>query len=115
PAAGRVGDRAKIGEQLRLFPSAEIQFTSSAGDAMRLAQEAARNGFELVIAAGGDGTLNEVINGIAPFVQQLQVGLIPLGTGNDFARMLALPTTVEDCIEVLRAGLVRPIDLIRVT
>ena len=69
----------------------------------------------LIVAAGGDGTLNEVINGVAPHVDRVRVGLIPLGTGNDFARVLNLPTTIEDCLEIVRAGHTRAVDLIRVT
>jgi diacylglycerol kinase (ATP) len=80
-----------------------------------MAQDAVKNGCELIIAAGGDGTLNEVVNGVAPNADKLQVGLIPLGTGNDFAKMLSLPDSIEDCIDVVRAGKVRPIDLVRVT
>ena len=115
PGAGSVDDRGEIGAQLARFPAAEIQFTSGEGDAKKMARAAAENNYERVLAAGGDGTLNEVINGIADHADRLQVGLIPLGTGNDFARMLSLPEKIEDCIEALAAGRTRPIDLVRVT
>ncbi len=80
-----------------------------------MARAAAENNCELVVAAGGDGTFNEVINGLADHADRLQVGLIPLGTGNDFARMLSLPDKTEDCIEALLGGRTRAIDLVRVT
>ena len=115
PGAGNVDDLGAIRAQLERFPAAEICFTEGEGDAVRLAQEAAEGGFELILAAGGDGTLNQVINGLAPHADKLQVGLIPLGTGNDFARMLNLPTETEDCIDLLKEGHVRAIDLVRVT
>lgn len=115
PGAGSVDDRESIKKQLEQFPSAAIHFTEAAGDARRLAQEAVAGGCEVVIAAGGDGTLNEVINGVAPHVDAVQVGLVPLGTGNDFARMLELPDGVDNCIETLRSGKTRAIDLVRVT
>lgn len=115
PGAGSVEDREKIREQLQKFPSAEVCFTEKEGDATRMAMEAIARGCEIVIAAGGDGTLNEVINGIAPQADKVQAGLIPLGTGNDFAKMLDLPASIEDCIEVLRTGNARPTDLVRVT
>ena len=115
PGAGSVDDRASIHKQLDSYPGAEIHFTEGEGDAARLADEAGANGYELVLAAGGDGTLNEVINGLAPHIDKLQVGLIPLGTGNDFAKMLNLPDKVEDCIQVLKRGDTRAIDLVRVT
>lgn len=69
----------------------------------------------MIVAAGGDGTLNEVINGLREEGSKVRVGLIPLGTGNDFARTLGLPTDVEEAITVLRAGQTRAIDLVRVT
>lgn len=115
PGAGSVDEREPIREKLQQFPSAEIHFTENEGDAMRFAKQAVATGCELVIAAGGDGTLNQVINGIAPHADRVEVGLIPLGTGNDFARMLNLPTAIQDCIDVLLEGNSRPIDLVRVT
>jgi len=115
PGAGGVGDRETIHLELRRFGEASINFTQHPGDAIKLARAAAERGCELVIAAGGDGTLNEVINGVAPYADRLQVGLIPLGTGNDFAKMLDLPTDLGDCVDMLREGHVRPVDLVRVT
>ena len=115
PGAGSVDDRESIREKLQQFPSSTVHFTEEEGDATRLAQEAIANNCEIVIAAGGDGTLNEVINGVAPQAERIQVGLVPLGTGNDFARMLDLPESIDDCISALRAGHARPTDLVRVT
>ena len=115
PAAGSVKDRETIGEKLQRFPGAKIYSTEKEGDATRFAEDAVQHRQDLVVAAGGDGTLNEVINGIAPFADRIQIGLVPLGTGNDFARTLALPNSIEDCIQILRAGKTRAIDLVRVT
>lgn len=89
--------------------------TKDPGEATKLARDAANDGFEFVIAAGGDGTLNEVVNGVAAHLDRVSVGLIPLGTGNDFARMLDLPDSVAACLEVVARGHVRKIDLVRVT
>ncbi|MDQ2918786.1 MAG: diacylglycerol kinase family lipid kinase [Verrucomicrobiota bacterium] len=108
-------DREEIRALLERFSPATIHFTSGEGDAQKMARAAAEDHCELVLAAGGDGTFNEVINGIADYADRLQVGLLPLGTGNDFARMLSLPDKTEDCIETLRAGRTRAIDLVRVT
>ena len=115
PGAGRADDRTAVLEQLQAFPAATVHFTADAGDASRLAREAVSSGYGRVIAAGGDGTLNEVINGIAPDFDRVQVGLIPLGTGNDFARMLALPDSVDECIDLLQQGAVQATDVVRVT
>ena len=75
----------------------DIVMTVAAGDAMRLGELAAGEGYERLFVAGGDGTLNEVLNGVAAVAGALArttFGLIPLGTGNDFASALGLP---EDC------------------
>lgn len=114
PGAGGATDRETIRTKLEQFPDADVQFTSKTGDGTRLAKRALADGAQTVIAAGGDGTLNEVLNGVAAQAAGLRVGLIPLGTGNDFARMLNLPNTIEKCIEVLRAGHVRAVDLVQV-
>jgi diacylglycerol kinase (ATP) len=55
------------------------------------ARRAAEAGFELIIAAGGDGTINEVVNGIAPLGIRPKLAIIPAGTTNDFARALKIP------------------------
>ncbi len=115
PGAGSVEDRRSIREKLEQLPGAQVRFTENEGDAGRLARDAIGQGKELVVAAGGDGTLNEVLNGIAEQANQIQVGLVPLGTGNDFARTLKLPDSIEDCIDILRAGKSRPLDLVRFT
>ncbi|MDQ6656307.1 MAG: diacylglycerol kinase family lipid kinase [Verrucomicrobiota bacterium] len=114
PGAGSV-ELDTIRTQLQRFPASTVEFTRNPGDATRIAGAAVEQGYECVIAAGGDGTLNEVVNGMAPHAAQLRIGLIPLGTGNDFARMLGLPTDVDDCIDFLVSGKIRPTDLVRVT
>jgi diacylglycerol kinase family enzyme len=66
-----------------------------------------------IIAAGGDGTLNEVINGIAKRVDDVRIGLIPLGTGNDFARSLNVSATLEENIDIVLSGGTTAIDVVR--
>ena len=65
-------------------------FTLAAGDAKRLAREAAANGIRFVIACGGDGTLHEVVNGIATLPDVI-LGVLPCGRGNDFAAAIGVP------------------------
>ncbi len=55
------------------------------------AHRAARAGFDLLVAAGGDGTINEVVNGIAPLKRRPKMAIIPAGTTNDYARALKIP------------------------
>src|SRR5438477_3547572 len=115
PTAGSVKDVDTLVERIRSLPDAEVCITSRAGAAMQSAKTALRKGCEMVVAAGGDGTLNEVVNGLRDDASAIVLGLIPLGTGNDFARTLGLPRDVDEAIALLRAGHTRSIDLVRVT
>lgn len=82
--AGRL--RARIGA---LSPDAVVRETTATGDARRLAQQGAAEGFSTIVAAGGDGTLNEVVNGIA--CSEAALGILPVGTMNVFATELGIP------------------------
>lgn len=73
--------------------------TWETGDAHRFAADAARHGTDAVIAAGGDGTVNEVLNGLLGTVVPL--GILPLGTANDFARQLGLPNDPRAALALL--------------
>lgn len=82
--------------------SFEISRTTRAGHATQLAREAAEAGRDAVVAVGGDGTINEVANGLAGSATRLAV--VPHGTGNVFAREVRLPATVEGCLDLLQTG-----------
>lgn len=119
PAAGTAQDRTPVEEardRLRAAGHVVVMLeTAGPGDAERLAARAVRDGADLVIAAGGDGTLNEVVNGVASIEGALSgcaLGILPVGTGNDFARTLGIEPT-DAAIEALVAGHSRPIDLVR--
>jgi diacylglycerol kinase (ATP) len=115
PSAGSVRDLDDIAARLARLPNAEVRLTNKPGSAARFARTAIGKGRETIIAAGGDGTLNEVINGIGENLGAARVGLLPLGTGNDFARSLSLPVDLEAAIDVILAGETRAVDLVRVT
>jgi diacylglycerol kinase (ATP) len=89
---------------------AEIRVTSQAGDARRLAAEAVAEGFETVVAAGGDGTINEVVNGVAG--TGVRMGILPLGTVNVLAKEIGIPQgNLEAAWEVVLGGRVLELDL----
>jgi len=91
-----------------------LKLTAAAGDARKLAAQAVEEGFEIVVAAGGDGTLNEVLNGImdAPNgFARARLGVLPLGTVNVFAREVRIPLKLERAWETLRTGRETLIDL----
>jgi diacylglycerol kinase (ATP) len=86
------------------YDSLDIIITTSQGDAILAGERTARDDYELVFVGGGDGTLNEVLNGVARVdgaLQRLTFGLLPFGTGNDFAEALGIPTDIEQAINIL--------------
>lgn len=90
----------------------DLQPTAAAGEATRLARRAADNGYHIVAAAGGDGTINEVVNGLAGSTTALAP--LPFGTMNVWARELGLPLNPRAAAEALLTWQVRTIDLGRV-
>lgn len=84
--------------------------TTRSGEAQDLARRAAQEGFEKIVAAGGDGTIHEVVNGIAG--TDATLGLLPMGTMNVFATELGLPTNnLGHCWDIIERGRTRLIDL----
>jgi YegS/Rv2252/BmrU family lipid kinase len=91
-----------------------VKQTAAAGDARRLACEAVKEGFEIVVATGGDGTVNEVLNGIGDVPDGFEracLGVLPLGTVNVFARELNIPVRLEPAWEIIRRARETIIDL----
>jgi len=87
-----------------------IRVTSRAGEAESLAQRAVEEGFTRIVAAGGDGTVNQVANGLVG--SNAALGLLPLGTVNVFAMELGLPLhNLELCWEIIEGANVRLVDL----
>lgn len=85
--------------------------TIGEGDATLAAADAVERGFDIIIAAGGDGTLYEVINGMAEKENRPPLGILPLGTTNDFARALNIPRNWEGAVDVILRQHARPIDV----
>jgi len=94
-----------------------LKVTTIPGDARRLATEAVAEGFDLIVAAGGDGTVNEVLNGIGDAPDgfaRTRFGVLPLGTINVFAREIGMPLRIERAWETLLRGRETRLDLPRV-
>ena len=97
----------------------DAHLTVGPGDATTVTREEILPGVRRVVAVGGDGTLNEAVNGCfddggAPLAPGLTVGLIPSGTGSDFRRTLGLPTDPGAAARLLAGGTTRTIDLGRI-
>jgi YegS/Rv2252/BmrU family lipid kinase len=110
------GERARhFRERLGIIAAkAELRPTTCPGDARRLAAVAVADGFEIVVAAGGDGTVNEVLNGIGDAPDGLNracLAVLPLGTVNVFAREIRMPKNVDAAWTVILTGKETRIDL----
>ncbi|MFD1472756.1 diacylglycerol kinase [Companilactobacillus mishanensis] len=94
-----VGDILNVMEQAGYEASA-YRTTAAKKSALKEARRVAQEGFDLVVAAGGDGTINEVVNGIADLEERPELAIIPAGTTNDYARALKIPR--DDVVEAAK-------------
>lgn len=105
PTSGREAFKKELPYVLEQFEIAGYETSAHAttgeGDATRAAQTAVERRYDVVVAAGGDGTINEVINGIAEHAYRPKLGIIPVGTTNDFARALHIPRNIVRAVEVI--------------
>ncbi|KAB7705280.1 diacylglycerol kinase [Bacillus aerolatus] len=115
PTSGRELFKKHLPEVLQKLEEAGYETsahaTTSAGDATRAARIAVERRFDIVIAAGGDGTLNEVVNGLAGQDYRPKFGVIPMGTTNDFARALQIPRDIDSAVNIITAGETIPVDV----
>ncbi|MBT2572251.1 diacylglycerol kinase [Planococcus sp. ISL-110] len=115
PTSGRELFRKHLPEVLEKMEQAGYETschaTTCEGDAIRAATFAVERKFDLVIAVGGDGTLNEVVSGIAKFENRPKVGLIPMGTTNDFARAVHIPRDITKAVDIILKGDSIPVDI----
>jgi len=110
------GEKAKrFRRQLEAIGTeAKLKLTAGVGEARGMAAEAVGEGFEVIVAAGGDGTINEVLNGMADAPEGLEracLGVLPLGTVNVFAREVAITAKFDLAWAVIRRGRELRIDL----
>lgn len=98
-------------EILQPFPDAGFALTTGPGHAKELALAAAAGGASLVVAMGGDGTVNEVVNGLMAAPARPVLGIIPSGSGSDFARALDIPRNVREAATVLQSSRTATVDI----
>ncbi len=116
-ASGSTKDRwAEMAADFRVhFGPFQVAFTKHAGDATEIAKRGAEQGRKLIIACGGDGTINEVANGILESGGCCELGILPSGTGGDFRRAVGISNTEREAARELRTGETKTIDVGRVT
>ena len=105
------GEKARsLEKKMRSLTEADAFLLSRSGEAGALVRKLAQEGYSTIVAAGGDGTVNEVVNGIVGL--DVSLGILPIGTMNVLAYELGLPTTqLEQCWEIIQRGFTRSIDL----
>ncbi len=116
-ASGSTESRwAQIASDLRThFGAFRVVFTEKSGDGILLAKRAAADNRKFIIACGGDGTINEVANGILESGKNAELGILPSGTGGDFRRTLKIPGGTRGAAKSLRDGVTKTIDVGKVT
>ncbi|MNZ75357.1 Diacylglycerol kinase [compost metagenome] len=115
PTSGREEMKKRLPDILQRLEQGGIETSCHAtvgeGDATIAAAEAADRNYDLIIAAGGDGTLYEVINGLAGKANRPPLGILPLGTTNDFARAMGIPKHWEYAVDLILQQYTRPVDV----
>lgn len=115
PTSGREAFKKELATVLERFEVAGYETSAHAttkeGDAIRAAKAAVERRYDVIVAAGGDGTINEVINGIAEQPYRPRLGIIPVGTTNDFARALSIPRNISKAVDVILNDKSMPLDI----
>ena len=105
-------DHAEVVRDHATLRGYTVEETQREHHAIQLAKQAVADGADEIVAVGGDGTLNEVVKGIhaADALSEVTVGVVPAGTGNDFATNIGI-TSIDNAFEVLESGAKRTLDL----
>ena len=114
PGAGNVLEAASRYEQVTSYlkeagVKVDVAFARPKKEAIPIAQRAVKEGYDVVIAMGGDGTIGAVIRGIAG--SKARLGIIPAGTENDIARALGIPEDLKEACAIIASGNTRKVDL----
>jgi diacylglycerol kinase (ATP) len=118
PSSGREIVRRRLPDILDLLEAAGYETSCYATrgeyDATEEAERAVARGFDVIIAAGGDGTINEVVNGMAEKPARPALGIIPCGTSNDFARAIGVPKSINRACRIVAEGRRKRVDVGRI-
>ncbi len=114
PAAGSADKAGELRSTLEARLDCILRETSTREEIVEFARAGAQDGARMVVAAGGDGTVNAVVNGLdAAGRPEVPLAVLPLGTGNDLCRTLAIPDDPAEALDLLATGVVQRIDRVR--
>jgi diacylglycerol kinase (ATP) len=111
PKAGGADAAASVRKWAASQSGATCRNTEDAATCRTIVQQAVSAGAEQIVAAGGDGTISTIVDALQSQDAEVQLALLPMGTGNDLARTLAIPRTIDEALQVLEAGRTARIDL----
>lgn len=115
PASGQgkaAREKRKLIDILSDIPNATVEIATERGHAESIAKDAITRGYDRIVAAGGDGTINEVVNGLGD--SKIPLGVIPLGTGNVLAHDLGIPpNNIDEALKIIVNNNIREVDLAR--
>lgn len=115
PEAGGRGDTGAWRERLAALPGAEVAVPASAAALRERVGRAVEEGRTRLVAAGGDGTVHEVVQVLAEAREAPELAIVPLGTANDLARALEIPLDPEEALDGLPDARSEPMDLLEMT
>lgn len=112
PNAGSVATAEELRRELAARPKTLVRETSNAAEATDLVARQISDGENEIIAAGGDGTVNAVINGMMRAPHDVTLGVLPLGTANDWCSSLAIPDQLDRALQLVDGGITQPVDVV---
>lgn len=112
PHAGRVANSELLKQQLLGRPNTRLCEPNSKSEALEMVRAGIRDGCQLIVAAGGDGTINTVLNAITASEADVCLAVLPVGTANDLCASLTIPDELEEAAELLDTGVERRLDII---
>jgi hypothetical protein len=104
PIAGGGGKLDELNDLVAKQGQIDIQYIEQPGATYEQVQAALKEGYRTLVAAGGDGTLTEIVNSLAGRFEQVHLGIIPLGTANDLSKVLKIPSGLQDALAVVARG-----------
>lgn len=125
-ASKKAGELWRSAESLLKYQGIqyECRYTGDSGNACRIASDASAEGYRKFVAVGGDGTVHDVLNGIMAYVdapdndvrlEEFYLSVLPMGSGNDWVRSLAIPGDVRKIVELMAAGSFGRQDVVKVS